>query len=250
MSDAGAEHYPGPLHKPPVHTDFGYAGHSGELHVQVPHHPKLQHHFDDMDQQAEASTLGMWVFLVTEIMFFGGLFTAYLVYRSTYPEGFQEASNHLNVIWGAVNTIVLIVSSLTMALAVRAAQTSAPPKTQVGWILATMILGAAFLGVKVVEYGQKFRDNLVPGADFVWHGKFPEAAEMFYSLYFCMTGLHALHMIIGLGIMSVIATMAWRRQFDANYYTPVEVSGLYWHFVDIVWIFLFPLLYLIGYHYH
>ena len=242
MSDAGAEHYPGPIHRPPVHTE--------PPHVQAPHHPKLQHHFDDMEQQAEASTLGMWVFLVTEIMFFGGLFLAYLVYRSAYATGFQEASNHLNVIWGAVNTIVLIVSSLTMALAVRAAQTSAPPKTQVGWILATMALGAAFLGVKVVEYTDKFTHQLVPGPNFVWNGKFPEAAEIFYSLYFCMTGLHALHMIIGLGIMTVIAIMAWRRQFDASWYTPVEVSGLYWHFVDIVWIFLFPLLYLIGYHYH
>ena len=244
----GSEHYPGPLHRPPVHSERGQAGHSAEAHA--PHHPKLQHHFDDMDQQTEASTLGMWVFLVTEIMFFGGLFTAYLVYRSAYPTGFQEASNHLDVIWGAVNTIVLIVSSLTMALAVRAAQTSAPPKVQVGWILATMTLGSAFLGIKVIEYRDKFIHHLVPGPDFVWEGKFPEAAEIFYSLYFCMTGLHALHMIIGLGIMMVIAIMAWRRQFDASYYTPVEVSGLYWHFVDIVWIFLFPLLYLIGYHYH
>jgi cytochrome c oxidase subunit III len=245
-----SEHYPGPAHSPPVHTDPGFAGHSGEAHAHLPHHPKLQHHFDDMAQQAEASTLGMWVFLVTEIMFFGGLFLAYLVYRHAYPTGFQEASNHLNVIWGAVNTVVLICSSLTMALAVRAAQTSAPPKTQVGWLLATMALGAAFLGVKVIEYGDKFTHNLVPGPNFVWTGEHVDAAEIFYSLYFCMTGLHALHMIIGLGIMAVIAVMAWRRQFDADYYTPVEVSGLYWHFVDIVWIFLFPLLYLIGYHYH
>jgi cytochrome c oxidase subunit 3 len=191
----------------------------------------------------------MWVFLVTEIMFFGGLFLAYLVYRSADPMGFQEASNHLNVIWGAVNTVVLIVSSLTMALAVRAAQTSALPKMQVGWIVATMILGATFLGVKVIEYADKFEHHLVPGPNFVWEGKYPAGAEMFYSLYFCMTGLHALHMIIGLGIMTVIGVMAWRGTFDGDYYTPVEVSGLYWHFVDIVWIFLFPLLYLIGYHY-
>ena len=247
---AGAEHYPGPLHRPPVHGEPGFAGHSGEPHVQTPHHPKLQHHFDAMEQQAEASTIGMWVFLVTEIMFFGGLFLAYLVYRSNHPMGFQEASHHLNVKWGAVNTIVLIVSSLTMALAVRAAQTSAPAKTQVGWIGATMLLGAAFLGVKVIEYSDKFTHHLVPGPHFKWEGKYPAAAEQFYSLYFCMTGLHALHMIVGLGIMAVIGVMAWKRQFDADYYTPVEVSGLYWHFVDIVWIFLFPLLYLIGFHYH
>ena len=231
------------MHRPPVHSEPA----SGHPHA---HDSKLQHHFDDLGQQLEASTLGMWLFLVTEIMFFGGLFLAYLIYRSSYPTGFQEASNHLNVIWGTVNTIVLIVSSLTMALAVRSAQIGAPPKTQVGWIVATMILGAMFLGVKVVEYKDKFDHHLVPGPNFVWEGKYPEAAEIFYSLYFCMTGLHALHMIIGLGIMTVIATMAWRRQFDAHWYTPVEISGLYWHFVDIVWIFLFPLLYLIGYHYH
>ena len=244
-----AEHYPGPLHRPPVHAEEGFAGHSGEPHVHPAHlHPRLQHHFDDMDQQAEASTLGMWVFLVTEIMFFGGLFMAYIVYRAASPEGFAEASHHLNVIWGAVNTVVLIVSSLTMALAVRAAQTSAPAKVQVGWLIATMILGAAFLGVKVIEYTDKFTHHLVPGPNFQWTGTYPAAAEQFYSLYFCMTGLHALHMIIGLGIMTVISIMAWKRQFNAEYFTPVEVSGLYWHFVDIVWIFLFPLLYLIGYH--
>ena len=242
-----AEHFPGPIHQPPLVANLEAI--QPQEHVEHPHHPKLQHHFDDMAQQAEASTLGMWVFLVTEIMFFGGLFLAYLVYRRADPMGFQEASNHLNVIWGAVNTVVLIVSSLTMALAVRAAQTSAPPKTQVGWIVATMILGATFLGVKVIEYADKFKHHLVPGPNFVWEGKYPAGAEMFYSLYFCMTGLHALHMIIGLGIMTTIAIMAWRGTFDEDYYTPVEVSGLYWHFVDIVWIFLFPLLYLIGYHY-
>ena len=237
-----AEHYPGPMHRPPVHEE----GIAGPPHA---HHPKLQHHFDDMAQQAEASALGMWVFLVTEIMFFGGLFMAYLVYRTAQPEGFAEASHHLNVMWGAVNTIVLIVSSLTMALGVRSAQTGAPPKTQVFWIAMTMVLGATFLGVKAIEYTDKFTHHLVPGPNFRWEGHYPATAEMFYSLYFCMTGLHALHMIIGLGIMAVIGTMAWRRHFDADYYTPVEVSGLYWHFVDIVWIFLFPLLYLIGGHF-
>jgi cytochrome c oxidase subunit 3 len=248
LSNGHAEHFPGPIHRPPLaaNVDAIQPG----VHAEHAHHPKLQHHFDDMEQQAEASTLGMWVFLVTEIMFFGGLFLAYLVYRRADPMAFQEASNHLNVIWGAVNTVVLIVSSLTMALAVRAAQTSAPPRVQVGWIAATMVLGTAFLGVKVIEYSDKFTHHLVPGPNFVWEGKYPAGAEMFYSLYFCMTGLHALHMIIGLGIMTVIGIMAWRGTFDENYYTPVEVSGLYWHFVDIVWIFLFPLLYLIGYHYH
>jgi cytochrome c oxidase subunit 3 len=239
-----AEHYPGPLHNPPVK-----AGEVRKDHAPHAHHPKLQHHFDDMAQQTEASTLGMWVFLVTEIMFFGGLFMAYLVYRHANPMAFQEASAHLNIWWGGANTIVLIVSSLTMALAVRAAQTSAPPRTQIFWLVSTMILGAAFLGVKAIEYTDKFTHHLVPGPNFQWPGQYPAGAEIFYSLYFCMTGLHALHMVIGLGIMTVISIMAWRKQFDEDYYTPVEVSGLYWHFVDIVWIFLFPLLYLIGGHF-
>jgi cytochrome c oxidase subunit 3 len=241
---AQADHFPGPLHQPPLTVEVG----SHKNYGPHAHHPRLQHHFDDMEQQAEASTLGMWVFLVTEIMFFGGLFMAYLVYRSASPEGFQEASHHLNVTWGAVNTVVLIVSSLTMALGVRAAQTSAPARTQVFWILATMFFGAIFLGVKAVEYTDKFTHHLVPGPYFQWEGQHPAAAEMFYSLYFAMTGLHALHMVVGLGIMTVIAFMAWRNEFDVDYYTPVEVAGLYWHFVDIVWIFLFPLLYLIGAH--
>jgi cytochrome c oxidase subunit 3 len=244
-----AEHFPGRIHQPPIAANVADIQ-PGHVHVHThDHHPKLQHHFDDMAQQAEASTLGMWVFLVTEIMFFGGLFMAYLVYRSASPTGFAEASNHLNVYWGAANTVVLIVSSFTMAMAVRAAQISAPPRTQVMWIVLTMILGSAFLGVKVVEYSDKFEHHLVPGAHFVWPGQYAAAAEQFYSLYFIMTGLHAVHMIVGLGIMAVIGWMAWRGTFDSDYYTPVEVSGLYWHFVDIVWIFLFPLLYLIGFHY-
>jgi cytochrome c oxidase subunit 3 len=215
----------------------------------TPHHPYLQHHFDNMAQQMEASTLGMWTFLVTEIMFFGGLFMAYLVYRHQSPEGFQEASFELNRIWGTTNTAVLIVSSLTMALGVRAAQTSQKAKTQVLWLVATMFFGAAFLGIKAIEYRDKFVHHHVPGPYFHWEGHYPKAAEQFYSLYFAMTGLHALHMIIGLGLMTVIAVMAWKKQFDQDYYTPVEVAGLYWHFVDIVWIFLFPLLYLIGGHF-
>jgi cytochrome c oxidase subunit 3 len=214
-----------------------------------PTHPWLQHHFDSMPQQAEASTLGMWVFLVTEIMFFGGLFMAYLVYRHASPAGFQEASFELNRIWGTTNTAVLICSSLTMALAVRAAQTNAGRGKQVLFLAITILFGLAFLGIKAIEYTDKFVHHHVPGPHFIWDGHYPKAAEQFYSLYFAMTGLHALHMIIGVGIMSVILVLAWRRTFDDEYYTPVEVAGLYWHFVDIVWIFLFPLLYLIGGHF-
>jgi cytochrome c oxidase subunit III len=232
-----------PQYPAPVAVHTGGPGHA-------PHHPYLQHHFDNMAQQMEASTLGMWVFLVTEIMFFGGLFMAYLVYRHQSPMGFQEASHHLNIYWGAANTAILIVSSLTMAFAVRAAQTGQKRETQLLWLVSTMILGAAFLGIKAIEYTDKFKDHIVPGPYFHWEGVYPKPAEQFYSLYFAMTGLHALHMVIGLGIMTWIAIMAWKRTFDREYYTPVEVAGLYWHFVDIVWIFLFPLLYLIGRHYH
>lgn len=245
-SNVGAEHYPGPIHQPPVK-----GGPAGSLPDGHAHHPKLQHHFDNMAQQAEASTLGMWVFLSTEVLFFGGLFMAYLVYRSASPEAFQEGSAHLSIFWGTTNTVVLICSSLTMALAVRAAQTNAAAKTQVTFLIATMIMGLGFLGIKGIEYAEKFRDLIVPGPYFdptKW--EHPAGVEMFYSLYFCMTGLHAIHMIIGLGIMTVITVMAWKRQFNSSYYTPLEVAGLYWHFVDIVWIFLFPLLYLIGRHYH
>ena len=211
------------------------------------HNPNLQHHFNDMAQQQEASTLGMWVFLVTEVMFFGGMFFCYILYRYWYPEGFAAGSHHLDLFWGGLNTVILIVSSLTMALAVRAAQLG-NRRGQIVNLILTMILGAAFLGIKAIEYAGKFRDHIVPGKNFVWHEADPTGAQAFYSIYFAMTGMHALHMVVGLGLMSVILFMAWRGRFNQDYYTPVEISGLYWHFVDIVWIFLFPLLYLLGRH--
>ena len=218
-------------------------------------HPWLQHHFDSMEQQAEASTLGMWVFLCTEILFFGGLFMAYIVYRHASPEGWQEASSELNRFWGTTNTLVLICSSLTMALAVRAAQTSQSARTQVAWLLGTMVFGAAFLGIKAVEYYQEYRESLIPGLNF----RLPEhdvptadpadlsarRFEMFFVLYFFMTWLHAFHLIIGIVLVGVIAYLVWRRWFSGGGEAQVEVAGLYWHFVDVVWVFLYPLLYLI-----
>ena len=218
-----------------------------DAHGHADQNPNLQHHFIDMAQQQEASTLGMWVFLVTEIMFFGGMFFAYILYRYWYHDGFAAGSHHLDLFWGGLNTVILIVSSLTMALAVRSAQLSNRRGLMLNLVL-TMIFGAAFLGIKAIEYSAKFRDHLIPGKHFEWHDVDPVGAQAFYSIYFAMTGMHALHMIVGLGIMSVILFMAWRGRFSASYYTPVEVSGLYWHFVDIVWIFLFPLLYLLGRH--
>jgi cytochrome c oxidase subunit 3 len=209
------------------------------------HHPRLAHHFTDLTSQKDASSLGMWLFLAQEIMFFGGLFLAYTVYRALYSPGFAEASHHLDWKLGAFNTVVLIGSSLTMAMGVHAAALG-HNRTTAGYLLATIALGGVFLGVKVVEYGDKFRHHLVPGAHFQWDGLHTRAAEIFYSLYFAMTGLHALHMVIGIPILAWMAWMAWRGRFSREYHTPVEMTGLYWHFVDIVWIFLFPLLYLIA----
>lgn len=224
---------------------------SSEAHAvsHAAHHPALQHHFDSLEQQQNASTFGMWVFMVQEVLFFGGMFMAYILYRSWYPEAWTAASNHLDPDLGLINTMVLIGSSLTMALAVRAAQLGKKSHI-VLFLLLTIVLGSIFLGVKVVEYADKFTHHLVPGANFA----FPEnsaiagQAQIYFSVYFAMTGMHALHMVIGIGILFWIAWRAHRGHFDARYNTPVEITGLYWHFVDIVWIFLFPLLYLVGHH--
>lgn len=303
------------------------------IHEHDYHPPGLQHQFEDMKQQEESVSIAMWAFLVQEIMFFGGLFTAYLVFRSRYPMAFAAGSNHLDAFWGGLNTLVLIVSSLTMALTVYYAQ-KGNRNMQVILILATMFFGAVFLGVKAIEYTDKYNHGLVPvtglnkkireGAhteakvasaerpatqteldsqeknslnspraesnhanprgEFQWNDpsgekiileardkgyltKYEKIAyfaedgvtldregirdrvRMFYWIYFVMTGLHALHMIVGLGLMAWLLWMAWRGTYSAQYYSPVEISGLYWHFVDIVWIFLFPLLYLLGRHF-
>ena len=280
------------------------------------HPPGLQHQFEDMGQQEESVSIGMSMFLVQEIMFFGGLFTAYLVLRSRYPMAFAAGSNHLDAFWGGLNTIVLIVSSLTMALTVYYAQ-KGNRNLQVILIILTMFFGSVFLGVKAIEYTDKYEHGLVPVAglnkrvkdthgatagevhakpcyevahggdehayvnprgEFQWtdcslvkvaqdHNfltsaekigyfsngqididKFRDRVQIFFWIYFVMTGLHALHMVIGLGLMAWLLWKAWRNTFSSEYYMPVEMSGLYWHFVDIVWIFLFPLLYLLGRH--
>lgn len=316
------------------------ATHAAHLHDEEHYHPPgLQHQFEDMGQQMESASIGMWMFLVQEIMFFGGLFTVYLVFRSRYPMAFAAGSNHLNEWLGMANTLVLIVSSLTMALAVHYAQLG-KRNLQVILILVTMLFGVVFLGVKAYEYAEKYNDGIVPVAglnartekkvgeyqderladpqlktknslpypatvennfdqhnendsakegereeyvnprgDFIWKDtslavkaqqegfltdsekigymnngeisqeKFQDKVRIFFYIYFVMTALHALHMIIGLGIMTWLAWKAFRYSFTAEYYAPVEIAGLYWHFVDIVWIFLFPLLYLLGRHF-
>lgn len=281
----------------------------------VYHEPGLQHQFEDMAQQEASVSAAMWVFLVQEIMFFGGLFAAYLVMRSKYPLAFAAGSNHLDVVMGFTNTLVLIVSSLTMALTVYFAQVN-NRTMQVVMIILTMLFGTVFLGVKVVEYTDKWTHGIVPveglnrivrapasapdaavhdpsgheyinpRGEFQWReyelveemiakqqaqpsghfltasekvgyfsngeldqDKFRDKVRIFFWIYFVMTGLHAVHMIIGLGIMLWLLWTAFKGNYNAEYYSPVEASGLYWHFVDIVWIFLFPLFYLLGRHY-
>ncbi len=294
------------------------------------HPPGLQHQFEDMDQQVDSVSIGMWAFLAQEILFFGGLFTVYLVFRSKFPMAFAAGSNHLDAFLGGTNTLVLIVSSLTMALTVFYAQRGDRLK-QVVLIILTMIFGVCFLGIKAVEYSDKYNHGLIPAdgwnmstgrtrdggvpavmekehkpeaeakpagehgeaehvynnptGEFQWKDvslvkealdleketgkpvltkseklayfsngevdpeKFQGRVKIFFWIYFMMTGLHALHMIIGLGLMTWLLYKAWKDTFSEEYYAPVEIMGLYWHFVDIVWIFLFPLLYLLGRHF-
>ncbi len=294
-----------------------------DKHDDHHHQPGLQHQFDDMGQQMDSVTLGMWVFLAQEIMFFGGLFTAYIVMRSQYPMAFAAGSNHLDAFWGGLNTLVLIVSSLTMALTVYYAQ-KGNRNMQVILIILTMIFGTVFLGVKAIEYTGKYNHGTIPVDGWnkiIKEGEHKEQASLrlpfetrayaagdvekvhanphgdfriedkdielikiaekggfltesekigyysdfskkeisrekvrnkiriFFWIYFVMTGLHGLHMIIGLGIMLWLLYKAWHSTYSSEYYSPVEIAGLYWHFVDIVWIFLFPLLYLLGRHF-
>jgi cytochrome c oxidase subunit 3 len=210
----------------------------------------LREQFSTPGQQKEASSLGMWIFLVTEIMFFGGMFLAYSIYRSSYPDVFARASNTLNVVIGAVNTAVLLCSSFTMVMAVHSAQVGSR-RALIWFLILTILLGGVFLGVKAYEWNQKFEEHHVPGPTFHLEGETQQGrAQLFFSLYFLMTGLHALHMVVGVGLMLTLLYLAYKGRYTPEYYTPVDVGGLYWHFVDIVWIFLFPLLYLIGRHYH
>jgi cytochrome c oxidase subunit 3 len=207
----------------------------------------LAHQFDDLKQQHEADELGMWLFLSTEIMFFGGMFLAYTIYRTQDEAAFAAASHQLDLLLGTINTAVLLCSSLTMALAVFAAKTLQRRKL-VGLLAVTMVLGCVFLGIKGIEYFHKYEHGLMPimGLPFDWNGPSSGHAEMFFDLYFLMTGVHALHMLIGLGVLLILLIKASRGGMLGDFSTPVHLIGLYWHFVDIVWVFLFPLLYLIG----
>ena len=213
----------------------------------APEATPLAHQFDDLEQQNHTDDLGMWLFLATEVMFFGGMFLGYTIYRGQHEEAFAAASRQLDLFWGTLNTAILLSSSFTVAMAVTAAELA-----RRGWLvillLATMALGTAFLGIKFMSYYHEYREGLMPilGLPFVWEGESAPHAEMFFNLYFVLTGVHAMHMLIGLGAMVVLLIKASGGGLLGGYSAPVRIVGLYWHFVDIVWIFLFPLLYLVG----
>ncbi|MBP2302431.1 cytochrome c oxidase subunit 3 family protein [Azospirillum picis] len=207
--------------------------------------PSPEPQYATMAQQAEAASFGMWVFLATEVLFFGGMLLAYAWARGSFPAGFAEAGRHTKIFIGSVNTVVLLTSSFTMAWAVNAAEHGRRRPT--AWLLAaTALLALLFLALKGVEYHQEWTEHLVPGLNFREEGPNAHAVELFYFLYFMLTGIHGIHVTIGIGLIAVTMVRAWRGAFSERYYTPVEVTGLYWHFVDIVWIFLYPLIYLVG----
>jgi cytochrome c oxidase subunit 3 len=217
-----------------------------EVHETRPEDAHVRHHFANSAQQMDAATLGMWSFLITEVLFFGGMFAAYAVYRNMYPEAFASTSRYMDVILGGTNTAVLICSSLTMVLAVRAAQLS-KRRDLILFLVLTLLFGTTFLVIKGFEYHAKWVEHLVPGFGFQYEdARYLHNAQILFFLYFCMTGMHAIHMIIGFGLISYLIIQSIRNKYNQYYYTEVEMIGLYWHFVDIVWIFLFPLLYLIG----
>ncbi|AUX47405.1 cytochrome C oxidase subunit III [Sorangium cellulosum] len=205
----------------------------------------VAHHFDSADTQFDAGRMGVWLFLVTEILLFGGLFCAFAIFRTWFFDSFVEAHHHLDKVMGGVNTVVLICSSLTMALAVRSAQKS-DQKTTTRLLVITLLCAAVFLVIKYFEYQHKFHDGLLPGKYFTAQGFTTTHAGIFFAIYFMMTGIHGLHVVIGMGLITWILLRNRRGEFSSRYYSPVEGVGLYWHLVDLIWIYLFPLLYLVG----
>jgi len=213
----------------------------------VKHHHA--HHFANAAQEFSAAKMGMWLFLVTEVLLFSGLFLGYAVLKSLYPEMWHECSKHLDWKLGALNTLVLITSSFTMALAVNSAQTNRNGERTgrtVGLLAATIALAGVFLVVKYFEYSHKFHDGILPGSHYTYSGINAPNAHLFFGLYFLMTGLHGFHVVVGMGLLTWVLLRAKKGHFYSEYYTPVEVGGLYWHLVDLIWIYLFPLLYLVG----
>jgi cytochrome c oxidase subunit 3 len=250
----------------PTHGEDTELAGSGEHHAHA-YLPQHRHHFETEEQQREAGSFGMWLFLLTEIMFFGGMFFAYLLYRNWYYDAFVPASNQLSIPLGTANTIILITSGFCMAIGVWAAEVR-KRDLLVLMLILTNVFGLAFLGIKSVEYKEKWEKHHIPGANFDISefvnppinpatGKRSEEplapdmaqkTQIFFFLYFAMTGMHAVHMIIGIVLLFWLTWRAYKYEFSTGYVAPIENFGLYWHFVDIVWIFLFPLLYLINRH--
>lgn len=222
-------------------------------HDEGEHNPHLAHHFDTMGQQAGSAKLGMWLFLATEILMFSGLFLAYFIIRMFYPDMVLGAHEHLSKVAGGVNTCVLLVSSFTMAMAVRAAQVGKPGDPKVGreikkWLIFTLLCAGTFMVVKYFEYSAKFEHGMLPGKFYTAHlhgYEIDGLPHIFFAVYFMMTGLHGFHVLIGMFIMIWIYLRASRGDFSSQNYAAVENTGLYWHLVDLIWIFLFPLLYLV-----
>ncbi|WP_456441136.1 cytochrome c oxidase subunit 3 family protein [Caldithrix abyssi] len=205
----------------------------------------LQHHFADAEQQRESAKLGMWIFLVTEVLLFSGLFVFYAVYRALHPDMFINAHKYLDVYLGTINTVVLISSSVTVALAIRSLQLN-KSKVAARYLLATLLLAAVFLVVKYFEYHHKFELGQLPGKFYTFQGIEGTNPHVFFSIYFMMTGLHGLHVLGGMVAIFIMWIKTIKGHFNSEYYTPVENTGLYWHLVDLFWIYIFPLLYLIG----
>jgi cytochrome c oxidase subunit 3 len=206
-------------------------------------HAALAHHFESLEKQSTAQRLGMWLFLATEVLLFAALFAAYGIYRYLYSHAFAEASRGLETWLGGVNTFVLVTSSLTVALGLDAATRGKGRRTAVLFLLS-IGLGLVFMALKAVEYRHHFLHGELPGRFYAGH--LPGAGgSLFFALYFLITGLHAFHVLVGMTVLGVIGVKAWRGAYSAEYHTPVELAGLYWHLVDLIWIFVVPLIYLI-----
>lgn len=210
----------------------------------MPSRDLVAHHFDSMEQQRDACLLGMWVFLVTEVLLLGGGIAAYWVYRVNHLPAFAAGSRHLDLVLGTLNTFILLISSYTMALGVHAARSGRHRRVTV-FLGATVALGLAFMVIKAFEYGHKFEQGFVPGAGFTGEAGAGPGFQLFFSFYFVLTGIHAAHVAVGMLVLVWLAVLAWRGRFSAETCHPVDLGGLYWHFVDVVWIFLYPFLYLV-----
>lgn len=208
------------------------------------HH--FAHHFNSAEHEFETSKFGVWLFLCTEILMFGGLFVGYAIFHNVHPEIFVEGSKYLDWKMGALNTVVLLVSSFTMAMSIHFAQKNSTKKT-VACLAITLLCGIVFLLVKYIEYSHKIHLGLLPGKFFHYTETVTDPhLPLYFSFYFCMTGLHGLHVLIGMGLIFWVLLRARKGEFNSEYYTPVEGVGLFWHLVDLIWIYLFPLLYLVG----